>query len=782
MNTVLFTWRKCVCFNDNNSLVRLFFFTFFAFPFFVLGRETGAADTPGRSAAPERRIGEAWLDPENPIAQIFRGERLDLWSFQPVRRPDVPAVLDPAWPRHPIDHFILARLEAEGLGPSPEADRRALARRLYFDLTGLPPSPEEMEEFLADNRSGAYERLADRLLSSHRYGEHGARYWLDVVRYSDSNGFDWDEFRPRAWRFRDYVIRAFNVDKPFDQFVREQIAGDELLKGAPRNSAEQDALIATGYLRLGPHDNSASLFDEQDRSRAELMADLVDSTGSAFLGMTLSCARCHDHKFDPVSQADYFRMRAFFEPVKFADDLPLDLERDQERVRDRIQQLDEKIKLLEKERNTLLAPVKARLKQERLEQLSGEERQLLAISKEDRPGNLRSKIEEIEKKIEPREKEVLDGLTDEEKWQRDELTRQIEALARQKPSFMLGLLMTDAKEPPPATRILFQGDHKQEREPVVPGFLSALDPNPAMIKQAPNPNTTGRRLALADWMVSPENPLTARVLVNRIWQWHFGRGLVETSNDLGLAGSRPTHPDLLDWLADEFIRQGWSLKKLHRLIVTSAVYRQASAAGLENGAGEERDAENRLLWRQNLRRHSAEQLRDSLLAVSGALQDRTGGPPVWPELPPEVLQANPAFLDDNAEKTKGWYPSPPGERNVRTIYLVQKRTVKVPFLETFDLPDNSVSCAQRDQSVVAPQALSLLNGPWAIEAARQFASRIEQEAGPVPEKQIERAFALALQRSPDPEEKAACLELLNTMTTVEFCRVLLNLNEFVYLD
>jgi cytochrome c553 len=736
------------------------------------------AATQAGGAAGER-IGDAWTDSRNPIVKIFGGQRLDLWSVKPVRRSEPPAVETDAWARGPIDAFVLAKLGAAKLRPSPEADRRTLIRRVTFGLTGLPPTPDEVRAFEADDGPGAYERLVDRLLASPRYGEHQARWWLDVVRYSDSNGFDWDEFRPHAWRFRDYVIRSFNADKPFDRFVREQLAGDELLDGPPRTPAEQDALIATGYLRMGPHDNAAPLFNEQARSRAELMHDLVDTTGSAFLGLAMSCCRCHDHKYDPVSHADYFRLRAFFEPVKFANDVPIDLASEQEAIRKHNEAADAAIKPVQAEKDAILKAVKDRLRDERMAKLTQEERDLLAIPEDKRPADLKGKIEGIKKKVEPRDKELPAALTKDEKARHDALSKQVEELKKQRKAFTNALLMTDGGTDVPTTKVLFQGDYKQEREAVVPGFLSILDPNPAAIRKPVNPKTTGRRLTLAEWIVSPDNPLTARVLVNRVWQQHFGRGLVGTANDFGLAGKRPTHPELLDWMAAELVRDGWSIKRLHRSIVTSATYRQASINRTEAVAV---DAQNDLLWRQNLRRLSAEQLRDSLLATSGMLTDRAGGPPVWPELPKEILQANPAFLDDNPEKTKGWYPSPPAERNVRSVYLIQKRTVRVPLLETFDLPDNSTSCPRRDESTVAPQALSLMNGPLTMDAARAFAGRVEKAAGTAPAAQVRAAFALAVQREPDADEERACLDLLTARSLPELCRALLNVNEFLHAD
>ena len=671
-----------------------------------------APSVRAEAPAPGERFGDAWSDPRNPIARLWQGDRLDLWSLRPrvALRPPVPETGVGA--AHPVDRFLPPR--------GTEPDRRTLLRRVRFGLTGLPPAVAEVAAFERDPDPAAYARTVERLLDSPAYGEHQARLWLDVVRYSDSNGFDWDEFRPEAWRFRDYVVRSFNADKPFDVFLREQLAGDELLEGPPATAAEQDRLIATGYLRLGPQDNSAALFNEQARARAEWMFDLVETTGSAFLGLTLSCARCHDHKFDPVSQADYFRLRAFFEPLRYADDVPLDLAPEQEAIRRHNEALDVRLQPLVVRRESKLREVKERLRRERLARLTPEE--------------------------ERREDETV--------------AKAMEALQQQRRAFTRGLVASDITEAVPPTRILYQGNPAAERETVEPGFLSVLDPNVAVIAKPPNPRTTGRRLALARWLTSPDHPLTARVLVNRIWQQHFGRGLVETANDFGLAGARPSHPGLLDWLAEEFVRGGWSLKQLHRLILTSAAYRQQ---GL-------------------LRRLSAEQLRDAMLTTAGLLLPSGGGPPVWPELPAEVLQANPAFLDDNAERTKGWYPSPPDRQGVRTLYLIQKRTVRVPFLETFDLPENSVSCPRRTLSTVAPQALSLLNSPLAVQTATAFAERVEREAGPAEEDLVGRAFALAFQRAPTATELARCRAFLAEAPLVEFCRALLNVNEFVYLD
>lgn len=743
--------------------------------------EVAAVEKP---AQPGEQIGDAWSDPRNPIVRIFGGQRLDLWSFKPVKRPPVPDATktnSTTIVHNPIDAFIQARLAEHHLKPSAEADRRTLARRLYFDLTGLPPMPEEVAAFVADDSPDAYERLVDRLLMSPHYGEHWARQWLDVVRYSDSNGFDWDEFRKQAWRFRDYVIRSFNADKPFNEFIREQLAGDELVDGPPKNQADRDRLIATGYLRVGPQDNSAPLFKEEDRARSEWLADLTETTGSAFLGLTLTCCRCHDHKFDPLSQADNFRIRAFFEPIHYADSEPIELAPEQDRIKAHNDEIDHRIKPLEKQRDELVDGLKNRLREERRQKLPADELALLELPEDKRSDDQKKQIEVIEKKLKPSEEEVKTAATDDEKARKKEFDKAIRKLEKEKLDYTYGLLATDQTNDVAVTRILFQGNHKDPRDPVAPGFISALDPNPAKLCRPPNHETTGRRLTLANWIASDKNPLTARVIVNRIWQGHFGVGLVATPNDFGFAGARPTHPELLDWLASEFMADGWSLKNLHRLIVTSATYRQASGGG---GASAEHEADpnNQFYWRQNLHRLTAEQLRDAMLFVSGTLNGKSGGPPVWPELPAEVMQANPAFLDDNAEKTKGWYPSPAAEQGARSIFLVQKRTVRIPFMETFDLPSNEVSCPRRQESVVAPQAFSLLNSPLAIDAARAFARRIENEKSADPRAEVERAFQLAFQRRPTAREMDVCARLLDERGLAGFCRVLINLNEFVFVD
>lgn len=680
---------------------------------------------------PNQAAGDAFTDPQNPIRKLFRGERLDLWSLKPPVRADSAAS---------VDSLIEAALTAKGLTLSPEADRRTLIRRVTFDLTGLPPTPEEVDAFIAAPSPTAYEDLIARLLASPRYGERQARLWLDVVRYADTHGYERDEFRPLAWKYRDYVVRAFNQDKPFDRFVLEQLAGDELVATPPATSEDADALIATGYLQLGQWDSTASIFQESERLRADEQADLTNTTAAAFLGLTMSCCQCHDHKYDPLSQADHYRLRAFFAGVQRRDDLVIELPG----VRDEIAA-----------HNAALDAEMAPLKEEQ------------------------SKLDEKKESDKPRLEELKKQLSE------------IEARQRH-PEVTMGA--TDRTDPP-ATQIFYQGDFSSPREEVAPGFVSVIRPGPALIA-APRDGTTGRRLALAKWIVSRDNPWTARVLVNRIWQQHFGTGLVATPNDFGYTGARPTHPQLLDWLAIEFMENSWSVKELHRRIVLSKTYRQGS---LDRAEARSVDPDNQLLWRQNVQRLDAETLRDALLSVSGQLKLEGGGPAKWPDVPQELLYAQPAIQEaikgEDGGRMQGWFTSPVEETDVRSLYLVRKRCLPIPFLQAFDLPGTETSCARRDRTVVAPQALMLLNSPESTRVTQAFAERVLTSVGDSPtlEKDrdsiIQQAFRLALMRTPDPAELELTRQFLNDSqaedlrsTVISLSRAVLNLNEFVYYD
>lgn len=709
--------------------------------------------------------GNAWEDSNNPIRKLFRGERLDLWSLRPIVKPQVPVVKKADWPKNPIDCFVLNHWEQNSkMDIAPDASPRALAIRSAIDLTGLQPSLEQIKQFIdrADSRdqTEAYDEWVDRLLSEPGYGIRWARMWLDVVRYSDSNGFDWDEFRPQAWRFRDYVVDAWNKDLPFDQFALEQLAGDELVGGPPRNLEEQLQLVATGYLRVGPQDNSSALFDEQERSRAQLLADLTETTGSAFLGLTLSCCKCHDHKTDPLSQADHFRLRAFFAPVQYADDWPLDLPDRRQEVEQHNAGIDSQVAELDAHIAEVLARVRTRFIAAKT----------TASSNEESPSE-KANTEKPTENAEPSDDELKKQFTDEEKKLVSDLEGKKAERIKQKLKLTTGLLMRDKTTDLPATFVLFQGDYAAPREQVGPGFPSVLDPREADIS-SPSETSTGRRSALAKWIVSSKNPWTARVIVNRLWQVHFGVGLVATPNDFGVTGARPTHPALLDWLACELVDSGWSIKHVQRLIVTSRVYKQVTISDPSGPAS----------LRTSLRRLEAEALRDRILTASGLIDLRAGGPPVWPEVPAEILSANPAFLDDNETKTKGWYPSPVETQSVRSLYLVQKRTVRVPFMETFDLPDNSVSCARREVSIVASQALTLLNGTEMQQAAKAMAELVEaQNAGQL-SRQVVAIFQMALLREPSADEKVIAEDFLETHSLEELCRVIMNTNEFAFLE
>lgn len=702
------------------------------------------------------QAGDAWTDEENPVRILFKGQRLDLWSLRPIQTPPVPEV-PPAWRlwvRSPIDAFIAAKLDQERLQPAPEADRRTLARRLAYVLTGLPPAEDVLEAFLHDDSPDAYERLVDTLLASPDFGVHWARMWLDTVRYSDSNGYDWDEFRPNVWRYRDYVVRSFNADKPFDRFILEQLAGDEIATSPPETEADREALLGTGFLRLGPQDNSAKLFGEEHRERAAFEADLVETTGTAFLGLTLRCSRCHNHKTDPISQDDYYRLRAFFAGVKREDEVIVNLPEERAAIEQAQRDTDARIAELEKQQTALLTAAKARLAQTYCGPLSDfSDRQARA------------------------------AFTEKEKREFKRLADERATVQAQRPRYDYALGVSEDRERPLPVPVLANGDVDQPRHEVEPGFLTVFHREKADLT-ARGSRPPSRRLSLAEWIIGAENPLTARVIVNRLWQQCFGEGLVATPDDFGYTGMRPSHPELLDWLAQRFRAEGWSVKKTVRLLVTSATWRQSAwvADDTARTRGEAIDTSNTWLWHYRPRRLTAEQVRDSLLHVAGKLTGSPFGPPVWPELPPEVLQANPAFLDDNAERTKGWYPSPPEQLHVRSIRLVQKRSVKIPFLETFDLPDNFEACTRRLEATGAPQALTLLNHPWAAETAHAAATRIVSETGTDPHAQLQRAFKLILQRAPSEAEVHACLPLLEQQGLAALCRVLFNTSEFLVLE
>ncbi len=766
-------------------------------------RESLDAYVPGTGELafkdPNKKLGDAWTDAENPIRKIWQGQRLDLWSLKQPVRPPVPQIRNSRSAIHnPIDAFLLAKLAEKKLTFSIEADPRTLIRRLYFDLVGLPPKPEEVQAFVADKSADAYERLVDKLLASPHYGERWARHWLDVVRYADTNGHERDEFRPEMWRYRDYVVRSLNADKPYDRFIREQLAGDELVAAAPRTHAEADALIATGFLRLGTYDSTASIFQEERKQRNDLMADLVNTTGSAFLGLTFSCCNCHDHKYDPLSQVDHFRFRAFFAAVKARDDLPIDLAPEQAAINAHNAGVEKQVAEAQKIVDEALWPARQKLRAERIAKLPADIQELFKTDETKRDDATKKKLEAHLEKVKVSDKDALAALDDAGKKAHAAAAAKVDELKKLKRPFTVAMAVSEGSAEP--TKLFYQGDYTEPRDEVQPGFISVLNPNPAKVK-APRPDTTGRRLALAEWIASSENPFAARVLVNRLWQQHFGVGLCATPNDLGYAGARPTHPELLDWLATEFIARSWSVKAMQRLIVTSAAYKQVSLSESASGRVSSRsnsraltpshtaDPDNKLLWRQNPRRLDAETMRDTLLAVSGKLLPHAGGKPLWPPLPEEILKAQPGVLEGlegkDSGRRQGWYADKEEDCDVRSLYLIQKRCLPLPFLQAFDLPDTSLSCARRDVTTVAPQALNLLNSDFSLRAAKALAARVVRETGEDSAKQIERAVWLTLGRAPTTTERqqaGAFLAKHEDAALPEFCRALLNVNEFVYVD
>lgn len=688
------------------------------------------------------------------------------WSFQPVRRPELPSVRDAEWVANPVDAFILSKLEAAELAPNPLAEPHTLYRRLHYDLLGLPPSPGDVEAFVsayAINPQQAWIQAVDTLLESPHYGEHWARYWLDLVRYAETNSFERDNPKPFVWRYRDYVIRSLNADKPYDQFVREQLAGDEL------DQVTAETLIATGYYRLGlwddePADPKLAYYDGLD--------DIVATTCQSFLGLTMNCARCHDHKLDPIPQRDYYRMTAFFRNVRHYG------ERSEESV------------------------YKASVRSIALpdEQAADD---AAKAAWEERVASLRRQLDEVEDRIRPllqggeiddfkadssRER-VLEAhvgeLISRDEFRRYKRLREEWKNTRERPpkSAQQALVVKEQGTEVPVTHVLLRGNPLSEGDMVDPGFPEVLGVPDPQVRPPANRESSGRRRALAEWIASPDNPLTARVMVNRLWQWHFGRGIVRSPNNFGLQGDRPTHPELLDWLASEFVSRGWSLKAMHRLLLTSNTYRMSSTF---NAAGYAQDPLNNLCWRFDPRRLRAEEVRDSILAVNGTLNlDRMYGPSIYPRLPAEVLAGQ-------SRPGEGWKTSSPEEERRRSIYIHIKRSLQVPLLAAFDVADTDFTCPERFVSTQPTQALGMLNSEFMGEQARLLAESVQRTAGDELSAQVRETLQRVTQRQPTPADVERGLKLIAALQSQDglsldearryFSLVALNLNAFVYVD
>jgi hypothetical protein len=705
------------------------------------------------------------------------------WAFQPIARPPVPVAKI-----NPVDAFILEKLQARKLTLSPVADRVTLLRRITFDLIGLPPTPQEVDAFLADKSPNAYEKVVDRLLASPRYGERWARHWLDLARYAESEGFKADETRPNAWRYRDYVIQSFNQNKPYDRFVKEQIAGDELWPNDPW------AHVATGFNRHYPDESNARNLWQR---RQEILNDITDTVGSTFLGMTYGCARCHDHKFDPILHTDYYRLQAFFANTAADDSISMISREELAQYQSKKAIWEQQTKPVRDQIAVLLDPKKAELRKEYFDKYPEEIQ--AAITK---PGAERSPLEwQMYHKAQPYlvfdDDTASKSLKGDAKAKYQSLLVELRKFSSLDPGEPpVGIGMKDLSASAPATHVLNVGAYDAPLQEVQPGFLAIVNPNPPNVIPPAGLSSTGRRTALANWIASPENPLTARVMVNRMWFHHFGQGITPDPSDFGAMGGKPSHPEMLDWLASEFIRGGWDMKAMHKLMVMSKTYQQSSAM-IEASAKE--DPRDKLLWRFPRERLEGEVIRDAALSVSGLLNEEMGGPSVFPELPAGA-----------GKPRGGWKLSDSAERNRRSVYVFVRRNSRYPMLEAFDMPDTHESCGRRNKTITAPQAMSMLNGKVSLEWAQAFAGRLLTDAGTDKPAQIDEAFRLAFSRHPDGFEKDTVQTFFEKQSKllagrvsagetlalpaampqgydpiqgaalVDFCQMLLNSNEFVY--
>ncbi|MSR53619.1 MAG: DUF1553 domain-containing protein [Gemmataceae bacterium] len=682
----------------------------------------------------------------------------DNWAFKPIVRPAIPTVNSPS--NSPIDAFLLKQLQAKNLEFTPRADRATILRRITFDLTGLPPTTAELQAFLEDNSPHAYERVVDRLLASSAYGEKQALAWLDVARFAESDGFKADDSRPHAWRYRDYVIRAFNLDKPFDRFVREQLAGDELFADDP------DAVTATAFLRHYPDEYNAVNLEQR---RQEILNDITDTTGQAFLGITLGCAKCHDHKFDPIAQKDYYRIQAFFAGWKEVDAPVLPPEQ-RKSFESKLRAWEQKTADIRRELDETEKPFRDSFSNKRRGRFPVEYAKLLDI-----PENQRTPLEQqiaamVGKQVYAEDKAMFNSMKPPVKERHEALKKKFAEAGPRPTAPSVTMAFSDVGLSVPPTHLLKRGNWTRKGDVINPGFLSAIDDREATISSTSS--TTGRRTALANWIADAKNPLTARVIVNRIWLQHFGRGIVDSPGDFGMQGEKPTHPELLDWLAADFVANGWSLKRLHRTIVTTAAYQQGTTFNKDSSRS---DPENELLWRMNRRRLDGESLRDAILSVSGSLNAKAAGPSIYPDLPAEVKSgAWPVSTDQS-------------ERNRRSVYVYVKRNLRYPLFAAFDAPDRNEACSRRFETTTAPQALMMLNEKLYMEKGKLFAERVTRLAGSDPDKALEQAYLLAFTRRPTSEERETGLKFLRSQSNpseslAEYCHALLNLNEFLYVD
>lgn len=668
------------------------------------------------------KLGAPWPNAQKSVASnrripgVISDEDRQWWAFQPVKAVQPPADGE-GWARNPVDRFIAQKLQERSLTPAPEASRRVLIRRVMFDLHGLPPTPAEIEAFVNDPDPHAYEKLIDQLLESPRYGERAARHWLDLVRYADSDGYRLDSYRPDAWRYRDYVIRSFNSDKPYDRFVQEQLAGDELFPGDP------DAITATGYLRHWIYE-----YNQRDvRTQWDLiLTDITDTTADVFLGLGLQCARCHDHKFDPLLQKDYYRLQAFLSNILPRDNVTAATPEQMATYTAQLKIWEARTASIREQIEALEAPMRVKVAHDATERFPEDIRKMMRTPAEQRTP-FEHQLAELAYQQVIYEFNRLDGrFKGEQKEKLLSLRRELAKFDALKPAPLPTVLAVQDVGPTASPTVI----PKYKDEPIAPGIITILDPKPYPVKPvATAPNSTGRRAALAHWITRPDNPLTARVMVNRVWQDHFGKGLAANASDFGKLGEAPSHPELLDFLADRFVRDGWSLKKLHRLVLNSAAYRQ-SADHPHPETGRLSDPENRLLWRGTVRRLEAEQIRDAVLAASGELDLNAGGPGAASAVPR------------------------------RTIYTKILRNVRDPLLDVFDAPFWFSSTASRDTTTTPVQSLFLINSQFMLQRAAAFARRLAREEASNDSARVTRAYQLAFGRTPTEAETQAALEFV----------------------
>ena len=745
----------------------------------VRGEESPAMPPGKKLTASEIEILEKWINEGAKLPDLTKGdddakaalakmeerpitaEERSWWAFVKPARQAIPQTATGGWAKNPIDSFLIAKMESQGLKPMPEANRRILIRRAYLDLIGLPPTPTEVEQFVNDASEKAWENLVERLLAMPQYGERWARHWLDVARYSDSGGYEYDRERTNSFRYRDWVVNALNKDMPYDEFVKQQIAGDEIHPG------NNDALIATGFLRLGTENNKK---DEQ--TRLDELDDVIATTVNSFLGMTIQCARCHNHKFDPIAQKDYYRVQAVFWPMK-AEEPAIVSKQELERWNSVTETIDNEQRPIKAELAKLEKKYRDMLKAEQVAKLPEYVKIAMNTPAEKRTEGQKLNAIQVEKTFNVEPEQLTAAMTPEDQNKQKELKGRIAEINKRRPAELataMAVKETDRKAPD--SHFLHRGSSGSKGSVMKPGVLSAAYKGEWNFPEPPaDAKSSWRRKGFAEWVASTENPLTARVMVNRIWANHFGEGIVRTPSNFGKTGEEPSHPELLDWLASEFTRQGWSIKTMHRLM-NSAAYRMEAMDSEEN---RKIDPENRSFWRMPRRRLEAEAVRDQIMMVAGTLDLTMGGQGVYPFIDPALFQSS---------SKRGWAGKPDNDPSTwrRSIYVFSKRTIPLPMLDVFDKPDSMTSCSRRNRSTIAPQALIMMNNAAIGMNAKYFAQRL-QSLTPNTNEQVKTAYQLALSRPPTAAEIHQATEFIRSSTygLNDFCQALFNINEFVYI-